>query len=150
MLYKRKDSAYWWVKLKNKGRQVRKSTRTKDRAQARLFEVNLRKSLRSIREPINVGICYLYIIGIADSISPVKIGISKRPADRKITLQISHYEKLVLYSTIKFRNTKAAAAAEAKAHEIFRDVHIRGEWFEMDAHTAEETILRLVADDHPV
>ena len=144
MLYKRKNSAYWWVKLKNKGRQVRKSTRTKDRAQAKLFEVNLRKSLRSIRGPINVGICYLYIIGIADSTSPVKIGISKRPADRKITLQISHYEKLVLYSTMKFRTTKAAA--EAKAHEIFRDVHIRGEWFEVDAHTAEETILRLVAE----
>ncbi len=150
MLYKRKDSIYWWVKIKNKGKQIRQSTRTQYKAEARLFEDKLRRSFHARKRPVNTGICYVYIIGLIDSIFPIKIGLSKRPSSRLVALQTSHYETLMLYSTVKLANVRRAADIESAAHKIFKDVHIRGEWFEIDAHSAEETILRLVADDGPI
>ena len=144
MMYKRDESPFWWVKIKHKSKLIRQSTKTTDKNEAILFEDDLRRTLNTRKSPINTGTCYLYIIGLVDAPSPVKIGISKRPSSRLASLQSGHYEALVIYSTAKLANVKLAADIEAKVHEIFKTVHIRGEWFEVDAYAAEETILRLV------
>jgi len=45
MLYKRKDSRYWWVKLKSQNCVYQKSTGTTDKRRARQFESELRDQL---------------------------------------------------------------------------------------------------------
>lgn len=45
MLYKRKDSKYYWVKLKSQGRQVRQSTHQVSKRKAAVYESHLRDLL---------------------------------------------------------------------------------------------------------
>ncbi len=49
MLYKRKNSKYYWVKLKSQGRQIRQSTRQVSKRKAGVYETNLRKQLEDAR-----------------------------------------------------------------------------------------------------
>ena len=65
---------------------------------------------------------------------PIKIGKSDDPERRLGQLQTGHYEKLRLL-WVSF----APDSDEEKLHDLFKDVHIRGEWFE-----PEDVILKLM------
>lgn len=41
MLYKRKDSAFWWIKITINGKQIQRSTKTADRRKAQEFHDTL-------------------------------------------------------------------------------------------------------------
>lgn len=68
---------------------------------------------------------YLYFIQQGDSTGPIKIGISKNPKKRLHTLQIGNAVPLTLLAI-----HKGTFADEQKIHQIFKEHHIQGEWFD--------------------
>lgn len=74
---------------------------------------------------------HIYFIQVGES-GPIKIGFSSNVDQRLRTLQTGHTEKLkLLHSQI---GTKAD---EGRLHNRFRNIHIKGEWFEADPSLLE-------------
>ena len=68
----------------------------------------------------------IYFIGSLES-GTVKIGKSNNPEKRLAELQIGNPHKLVLYGII----TNVSQELENRLHQLFGDLHIKGEWFRM-------------------
>lgn len=81
----------------------------------------------------------MYIIGKANSASPIKIGISANPEKRLKQLQTGSPDRLVLVHTVYAHTKGLASDWEANAHDVFTDRCIAGEWFNIQA---EEVIRR--------
>lgn len=63
---------------------------------------------------------------------PIKIGFSSDVAQRLRTLQTGHTEKLrLLHKQVGTKEDEAAL------HRKFRNIHIKGEWYEADAVLVE-------------
>ncbi|SDS47917.1 GIY-YIG nuclease family protein [Bradyrhizobium canariense] len=67
---------------------------------------------------------FVYVIGLAEDPTAVKIGFAANVDDRLLTLQTSSHRTLKVLATIK-----GTIAMERKLHRDFADDHIRGEWF---------------------
>ncbi len=88
----------------------------------RLAESVLPGSLKPTRGP-----CYIYAI---QSESAVKIGISKQPSIRLRDLQVANESTLhLLWSVLAPTRTKAKNI-ERRVHKRFRDMRMKGEWFD--------------------
>lgn len=85
---------------------------------------------------------YLYFIG-ATADSPVKVGWSMGTEVRLSTLQMAHWETLVLLGRVR-----AAGSVEEFAHRELAEHRIRGEWFERGPALAlRDRLLALEASD---
>ncbi len=75
--------------------------------------------------------CYVYLM-VDKTNGYHKIGVSNNPHYRESTLQSEKPSIELLYSH-KYPSRKIALAIESALHNAFRDKHIRGEWFALDA-----------------
>lgn len=66
---------------------------------------------------------------------PIKIGRSDNPEGRLVELQVGSHETLRLLLVLE-------GDVEFEMHTVFRNLHIRGEWF-----TAGETLLQFIAEN---
>lgn len=86
---------------------------------------------------------FIYVIGVSNS--PVKIGVADRVNQRLSNLQIGCPDELVIHH--QFRTIyKLAQKTEAEVHRRLSGKHRRGEWFDITADEARETILSVLAD----
>jgi len=53
-LYKQKDSPYWWTRFTLNGQRIRRTTRTKNKKQAELFEKRLREETWDLQQSCNL------------------------------------------------------------------------------------------------
>lgn len=74
---------------------------------------------------------HIYFIRAGEN-GPIKIGFSTDPEQRLRTLQTAHTEKLVM-----LHSQVGTKADEARLHNRFRNIHVKGEWFEADPSLLE-------------
>lgn len=67
---------------------------------------------------------FVYVIGMEEDATAVKIGFASNVDDRRSTLQTSSHYTLKILATIK-----GTRATEKELHCRFESDHIRGEWF---------------------
>lgn len=84
----------------------------------------------------------VYFIRSGDG-GPIKIGVSEYPRRRMAGLQTDHYEQLILIGTVS-----GGYAREAKLHERFKHLNIRGEWFRAESDLVN-AIKEMLYDEHP-
>jgi len=70
----------------------------------------------------------LYIIRVVNT-KLVKLGIATNPVSRLNALQTGCPFKLELCGTVEYDGP--ATVLEAGLHEMFNDLHVRGEWFQL-------------------
>lgn len=74
---------------------------------------------------------HIYFIQVGVD-GPIKIGFSSDVAQRLRTLQTGHTEKLrLLHKQVGTKEDEAAL------HRKFRNIHIKGEWYEADPSLVE-------------
>jgi hypothetical protein len=77
------------------------------------------------KEPRNRSLRqYVYVIGVRNA-GPVKIGVTSNLPGRLSSLQTGYPQKLVVLARLR-----GDEADEAKAHAMFEDERLEGEWFE--------------------
>lgn len=72
---------------------------------------------------------FIYLIRCNSRENPIKVGVSKAPEDRLKDLQTANPYELELVSKLYFKNERKAYAVEKATHKIFKENHMRGEWF---------------------
>ena len=73
--------------------------------------------------------CYVYLMHDANT-GYYKIGMSNDPTYRESTLQ-SEKPTIELLASHKYPSRKFAAAIESALHNIYKDFHVRGEWYKL-------------------
>jgi hypothetical protein len=68
---------------------------------------------------------------------PIKIGMARSPVSRLRVLQTAHFDTLVILATVPGNE-----AIERRLHGMFREDHIRGEWFR-----ASEVLMQYIAEN---
>jgi hypothetical protein len=81
---------------------------------------------------------YIYVIGREEG--PVKVGISDNPHGRLRTLQTGSAVKLKLLHTRAGRDRAHVLWHEETFHVVHKDVRLSGEWFDMPADEAIESV----------
>lgn len=83
---------------------------------------------------------YIYIIAHRDAeerhVGPVKVGISKTPDKRLLSLQTGNPRRLAMFFRFATPEQEIAAYMERAFHEINRDHRLEGEWFDLSPKTA--------------
>lgn len=85
----------------------------------------------------------VYIVGISDN--PVKVGIADDVATRLASLQVGCPDELRLFASFPYPWT-VAAHVEAGAHQMLRQSHRRGEWFNVTSAEASRAVERVSGD----
>jgi hypothetical protein len=85
----------------------------------------------------------LYVISCAGG-APRKIGIARDPARRLRTLQTGHPDKLTIEYLLWTPGSGIASRIERAVHKAFKlaGAHRSGEWFNVTAYAASETVRR--------
>lgn len=81
---------------------------------------------------------FVYVIGVESG--PVKVGISNAPRARLSSIQTGCPYPLSLLHEQAFSSRDEAAREERIFHDVHRDVRLVGEWFDMPADLAIESI----------
>lgn len=82
----------------------------------------------------------VYIIGISDN--PVKVGVADDVGCRLASLQVGCPEELRVFASFPYPWT-VAAHVEAGAHQMLRQSHRRGEWFNVTSQEAAKAVERV-------
>lgn len=72
---------------------------------------------------------YIYIIGSSETPAVCKIGLAKDPAKRLSQLQTGHPMPLKIWHTFHCQSREMALHREQKAHKLFSQHRMSGEWF---------------------
>jgi len=96
--------------------------------------------------------CYVYLIQchVNRRQDYIKIGISYKPENRLAELQVACPMELRLVLTMKYETQKGAADAEARLHDVYDELHVRGEWYESPVRKHIERVManyRLASKD---
>jgi hypothetical protein len=83
-------------------------------------------------------ITYIYVIGKESG--PCKVGISKSPHSRAVELQTGCPFKISVLYQRECRDYSHARMRESIFHEVYEDLKIIGEWFDIDADLAIEGV----------
>ncbi len=73
---------------------------------------------------------YVYLIGYGDK---VKIGKANNPEQRLATFQTGIPEDLIIFGLIGCNSDSEALTLESKLHYEYKEVNIRGEWFNLNS-----------------
>lgn len=76
--------------------------------------------------------CYVYLMN-DEANGYYKIGMSNDPTYREGTLQ-SEKPTIKLVASHKYPTRKIASAIEAALHNVYKDNHVRGEWYRLDTN----------------
>lgn len=82
--------------------------------------------------------CYIYVIGRKEG--PVKVGISSYPTGRLGQIQTGCHFRCELLHIRKCRDRAHALHHEEIFHACHTDERLAGEWFELDATLAIESV----------
>lgn len=96
------------------------------------------------RDEVTAGGCFVYVVHETDCPSVCKIGIAKDPMTRFSSLQVGTWRQLTLACAFGVASQTRALAIEAAVHYALRDLHLRGEWFKVNAARACSMILSAV------
>lgn len=91
--------------------------------------------------------CFVYIVGVVDN--PVKIGVAANVKKRLESLQIGCPDQLQVFHALRVLS-HSAQPIEAAAHRALGEHHRRGEWFNVSAALAWETVVAVgkpIADE---
>lgn len=89
------------------------------------------------KEKTNVIFDYCYVYLMYDNANGYyKIGMSNNPTYREGTLQ-SEKPTISLVACHKYPSRKFASAIEMALHNVFKDFHIRGEWYKLSNEDVE-------------
>lgn len=89
------------------------------------------------RKKTNVIFDYCYVYLMYDNANGYyKIGMSNNPTYREGTLQ-SEKPTISLVACHKYPSRKFASAIETALHNVFKDFHIRGEWYKLSNEDVE-------------
>lgn len=83
-------------------------------------------------------VSYVYIIRPFHGLRPVKVGMAYNPWYRITELQTGSPVPLHLHNAFPVKSREDAQSLEREFHEAFAADRLHGEWFEVDADTAEE------------
>lgn len=89
-------------------------------------------SLTSLPQECEFDYCYVYLMH-DEANGYYKIGMSNDPTYREGTLQ-SEKPTIKLVASHKYPSRKIASAIEAALHNVYKDNHVRGEWYRLDAN----------------
>jgi len=141
-LYPNKKGGFWFNAYVE-GKQKRHTVPGPGKREALKQQIEMLASIRSYPVPtkprhstIQIVPEYIYFLQSKTG-GPIKIGRSCQLRRRLSTLQISSSEELVLILTLK----TTVGLTEKDVHKMFKNDHIRGEWFE-----ASEDLVRWISD----
>lgn len=97
------------------------------------------------RDEVTAGGCFVYVVHETDCPGICKIGIAKDPITRFSSLQVGTWRQLTLACAFGVASQSQALAIEASVHHALRDLHLRGEWFKVNASRACSMILSAVS-----
>jgi hypothetical protein len=82
--------------------------------------------------------CYIYI---AESGKYSKVGVSRSPKERILTLQVGNPHPIKLYAVLGVERESTAYAIETKVHKGLAEYHVNGEWFWLRGNEALYEVL---------
>jgi hypothetical protein len=88
--------------------------------------------------------CHLYVIGPKDG-RPVKVGVSVDCHSRLAGIQTGNWNDLYVLKTVWTDSVKSARTLERETHRALQRHHLSGEWFDVEADEALESV-KWVAD----
>lgn len=106
------------------------------------FQLDIaREIVNDTFQEITFDYCYVYLMH-DEANGYYKIGMSNDPTYREGTLQ-SEKPTIKLVATHKYPTRKIASAIETALHNVYRDNHVRGEWYRLasnDVLAIKETL----------
>lgn len=90
---------------------------------------NLKKEQKEDSVEVEFDYCYVYLMYDTNT-GYYKIGMSNDPTYREGTLQ-SEKPTINLLAYHKYPSRKFASAIEAALHNVYKDCHVRGEWYKL-------------------
>jgi hypothetical protein len=96
-------------------------------------------SVRDAEKFMFFGKAAIYAIG-PERGRPLKIGMATNIFHRFTTLQISHWERLWIHYVVWTQGKLVAGRIEKECHKILIQNRIRGEWFDIPAQLACDTM----------
>lgn len=90
---------------------------------------NLKKEQKEDSVEVEFDYCYVYLMYDTNT-GYYKIGMSNDPTYREGTLQ-SEKPTINLLACHKYPSRKFASAIEAALHNVYKDCHVRGEWYKL-------------------
>lgn len=122
-----KHGAYYFVDAARKWHHLGRDRTLARRAVERRLSAHARKR----GKPDEYGQQFLYVLGIRDKSSPIKIGISFQVDKRIKDLQTSHPEVLELRGCLGVPRSRARTLERA-AHKWLDAHRLSGEWFAVE------------------
>lgn len=83
--------------------------------------------------------CHVYVIGPQEK-RPIKVGVAVDGHKRLTGIQTGNWNPLFVHRSGWLPDTKTAIALERFVHRTLKKHHLSGEWFDVDAEEAFETV----------